>query len=122
MTEIHHKTSRKTTEAQDAALDEGVRITLDGVTWYVLRVGDVTSTLSRELRANAGYSFNRLLEYLTDDPDCDVIAAAIWMARRIGGEVVAFDDVQVSYRQLLSDGFDIATPGADPEDADSPEA
>lgn len=114
---IHHKTSRSTTEKQDAALDEGIRMTLDGEV-YELRVGDVTSTLTRELRARSGMSFNRLMETVTTDPDTDVIAAFIWLARRVAGEDVAFDDVTITYRQLLEDGFDIEAPGAAEVDDD----
>lgn len=118
---IDHKTSRSTTEAQDRALDEGIRITLDGEV-YELRVGDITSALTRELRAHSGLSFNRLMEYVVDDPDSDVIAAFVWLSRRIQGDDVAFEDVTVTYRQLLGDGFDIETPGAPDEDDSSPEA
>lgn len=115
------KDRRAKKDAEDAALDEGVRITLDGET-YELRVGDVSSSLTRELRAKAGMSFNRLLEYVTEDPDSDVIAAFIWLARRIRGEKVEFDDVTVTYKQLLGDDFDIVAPG-DPEVGDDgPEA
>lgn len=107
-------------KAQDAALDEGIRITLDGQS-YELRVGDITSSLTRELRAKSGMSFNKLMEYLVTDPDSDVIAAAIWVARRTAGEDVAFEDVEVSYRQLLSEGFDVSAPGVEEVDS-GPEA
>ena len=115
------KESRSTKQEIDAALDEGVRMTMPGGEVYELRVGDVTSVLTRELRAHAGYSFNRLMEYVTSDPDTDVIAAFIWLARRVRGEQVAFDDVVVTFREILDDGFDIEAPGAE-AGGDDPEA
>lgn len=113
----HTRTSDSSAEAQ---LEQGIRITLDGEAFEV-RLGDVTSTITRELRAKSGMSFTALMEYVTTDPDTDVIAAFVWLARKIRGEQVDFDDVVVTYQQLLSDGFDVSLPDAREAD-EGPEA
>lgn len=113
------KVTRKTEERRDAALDQGVSLSIDGEA-YVVRVGDVTPQIARELRAESGMSFMRLINTVTVDPDIDVVSAFVWVARRIRGENVAFGDVAVTYGQILSDGFEVSTPDA--EAADSPEA
>ncbi len=124
MTTNRPSTARKHTRTTDAKrandLDQGLRITLDGET-YEVRLGDVTSTITRELRRVSGMSFNELMRQTTTDPDADVIAAFIWMSRRINGEKVDIDDVVVTYSQLLDDGFDVDLPGARTED-EGPEA
>lgn len=116
--------ARKHTRSTDAkrtdALEQGLRITIDGEA-YTVRLGDVTSTMTRELRRATGMSFNQVMNLVQTDPDSDVIAAFIWVARRIAGEKVDVDDVVVTYTQLLDDGFDVALPGAREED-DGPEA
>lgn len=116
--------ARKHTRSTDAkrtdALEQGLRITIDGEA-YTVRLGDVTSTMTRELRRATGMSFNQVMNLVQTDPDSDVIAAFIWVARRIAGEKVDVDDVVVTYTQLLDDGFDVSLPGAREED-DGPEA
>lgn len=113
--------TRTTEENRDAELDRGYRLTIDGEV-YEARVGDVTPQIARELRANTNMGFMRLLAALSIDPDVDLLSAAVWVARRVRGEFVDFDDVEVSYRQILADGFDIEEPGAeDTEDAEVPE-
>lgn len=114
------KVTRKTEEKRDDALDQGVSLTIDGES-YVVRVGDVTPQIARELRNESGMSFMRLIGTVSSDPDIDVISAFVWLARRIRGEDVAFGDVEVTYGQILSDGFDVSVPDA-AEVADSPEA
>jgi hypothetical protein len=111
--------ARKVTRTSEAnrenALDQGLRITLDGEVFEV-RVGDITSTLARELRGHVGFGPMQLIRHCAVDPDVDLLSAFVWLARRISGEFVRFEDVEVSYAQLLSDGFDVATPGdAEPD-------
>lgn len=115
------QTKRSQSQAADD-LEQGLRVTLDGEV-YEVRIADVTSTVTRELRLKAGFSFNRLMEFVTTDPDTDVIAAWIWLARRLKGEDVDLEDVTVTYRQLLEDGFDVSLPGAaDGREGEDPEA
>lgn len=116
---LPHPVSRSTLQREDDEMNAGVRVTIEGED-YVVRVGDVSAKLAGELRKNAGYSFFRLQEYLADDPDLDVLAAFVWLARRVRGEDVKFGDVALSYAQIAADGFDIDYASA-PEDED-PEA
>lgn len=109
------KVTRKTEESRESALDQGLRITLDGEVFDV-RLGDITSPMARELRSKLGFGPMQLVGQLAVDPDVDLLSAFVWLARRINGELVRFEDVEVTYAQLLSDGFDVSTPGkADPD-------
>lgn len=112
------KVTRKTEENRESALDQGLRINLDGEVFDV-RLGDITSPMARELRAKIGCGPMQLVAQLATDPDVDLLSAFVWLARRIAGEMVRFEDVEVTYAQLLSDGFDVSTPGkeSDPEKA-----
>jgi hypothetical protein len=114
------KRTARTETSRTEALERGLRITLDGEA-YEIRLGDVTSTVTRELRRATGMSFNQVMNLVQTDPDSDVIAAFVWMARRINGEAVDIDDVVITYTQLLGDGFDIDVAGDRSED-DGPEA
>lgn len=114
------KHTRTTEKNRDAALESGIKITLDGEV-YEVRLGDVTSNLTRELRRGTGMSFNQLIHEITTDPDADSIAGFVWLARRIAGERVEIDDVVVTYTQLLADGFEVDVAGKR-EAADDPEA
>ena len=113
------KQTRSTEANRENELERGIRINLDGEV-HEVRVGDVTSTLARELRRASGMSFQTLMREVTADPDLDSIAAFVWLARRMAGETVELDDVLVTYTQLL-DGFEIEVAGKRAEDAD-PEA
>jgi hypothetical protein len=116
------KQTAKTEANRREALDEGVKLTLDGEE-YVLRVGDVTPALAREVRNVTGHSFMRLISMLGEDPDIDVIAEAIWVARRVRGDEVDLDDVIVDYGLIAGEGFDIETAGSSEGEVDgSPEA
>lgn len=116
---LARKVTPKSEANREAALDDGVRMVVDGAE-YVVRIGDMTAPLAREFRRNYGASFNALQAELSADPDLDSIAAFMWLAKRIQGEVLDFDDVTVSYAQML-EGFEITTAGAEQVE-DSPEA
>ena len=115
------KHTRTTEQNRSDALEQGIRITLDGEV-YEVRLADVTSNLTRELRRGTGMSFNQLMNEITVDPDVDSIAGFVWLARRIAGEKVEIEDVVVTYTQLLQDGFDVAVPGKRAEAGEDPEA
>lgn len=109
------KVTRKTEESRESALDQGLRIVLDGETFDV-RLGDITDKLAGELRSRIGCGPMSLIRQCAIDPDIDLLSAFVWLARRIAGEMVRFEDVEVTYAQLLSDGFDVSTPGkAEPD-------
>lgn len=110
---LEHKVSRRTREEQDKALSAGLRVALGDET-YEVRFGDMTSTLTRELRAATGMSFQRLMWTLERDPDADVIASFVWLAKRVNGDAVDLDDVEVTYADLL-DGFEVHVAGDDDE-------
>lgn len=82
----------KAAAAADAEQEAGVKITLDGVD-YVVRQGDLNGRLTRELRQQTGCSFQKLIKELDTDPDIDSVAALVWLARRIEGEAVTYDEV-----------------------------
>jgi hypothetical protein len=115
------KHTRTTTEKTTADLEQGIRIDLDGEV-YEVRLGDVTSNLTRELRRGTGMSFNQLMHEITHDPDADSIAGFVWLARRIAGEKVEIDDVVVTYAQLLADDFDVTLPDGREGKTGNPEA
>lgn len=113
-----HTTSTDTNRAD--AFEQGIRITLDGEA-YEVRLGDVTSSLARELRRGTGMSLNQLMAEIVTDTDIDSIASFIWLARRLQGEKVDIDDVVVKYKQVLDEGFKVELPDKR-EAADDPEA
>lgn len=116
------KVTTKTEDNRRAELDHGVALTLDGET-YTLRVGDMTPNLAREVRKVIGRSFRSLIDDLSSDPDIDVIAEAIWVARHMKGDKVDLDTIVLDYDLIDSDAFDIALAGSSAgEDDGSPEA
>jgi hypothetical protein len=110
----------RTSKAESAAaLDQGIRIFI-GDEAYEARIGDVTPGIARELRQTTGMGFMRLCQTLSVDPDIDLVCAFIWVARRIRGEYVDLESIEVDYRTLLEDfEFELAGPekvdDADPE-------
>lgn len=110
------KVTRKTEGKRDEALNEGVSISWDGKV-YTVRAGDLTGLDSAALRRECGYSFAGLLKALNKDPDIDLIAALVWLSRRIDGEkLLAYDDVAAE----IGYDSDVEVVDAEPED-ESPE-
>jgi hypothetical protein len=70
-----------------AAVDRGpaISITLDDEV-YTLAAKDMTALDVRELRQQTGYSYNSLSAAARADMDIDLLAAVVWMSRRIAGE------------------------------------
>ena len=114
------KHTRTTKAKRDDELSSGLQITLDGET-YVVRQGDMTSRIERELRREYGGSFEALKRELGTDPGADSIATFIWLARRVAGEQVTLDDVEVSYADMLDGDLDVDVAGK-PEEGEVPEA
>jgi hypothetical protein len=116
------KVTRKTEEKRQSGLDEGLRLTIDGAE-YVVRAGDLTALDSRELRRQVGFSFTGLLGAFQSAPDIDLIAAVVWLARRIRGEVtLSYDDVAGEMGYDVLDHIEFAEAGAEDVDAADPEA
>jgi hypothetical protein len=118
---LNRKVTPKSEANRQAELDQGVRLTVDGET-YEVRIGDVTANIGRELRRQTGHGFTWLMDAITREPDVDLIADFVWLARRIRGEHVDIEDVAFDYGTLLSDDFEVSLPGADQEDDGDPEA
>lgn len=79
---------------KDTAATDEVTIGVDGQP-YTLRLGEMTAALVRELRAETGRSFTTFMGDLGgSDPDLDVIAVIVWLARRQAGETVTLADVE----------------------------
>lgn len=80
--------------------DATVTIKVDGRP-YTLRVDEVCAIDAAALRRATGMSLRSLIEASNADPDIDVIAALVWLARRQTGEPnLTFDDAarSISYR------------------------
>lgn len=115
------KVTRRTEERREGFLESGLRITIEGEA-FELRLGDVTPAVALELRRKVGFGFHALTQVLATDPDIDVLSAFVWVSRRCRGEDVSFEDVQVTYEQMLNDGFSIDQPNDTTGEADGPEA
>lgn len=100
--------TRGTEENRNSALDQGARIILDG-TAYEVRAGDLNGLTAARLRKECGYSFNRLLELLSEDADLDVLGALVWLSRIVKGEHVSLNEVLegIGYQQIIDEGFDV---------------
>lgn len=53
---------------------------------YAVRPDEITAMDASTIRRAVGMSFRALMEAAQADPDIDVIAALVWMARRQAGE------------------------------------
>jgi hypothetical protein len=87
----------------DAGPDElSVMITLDG-TKHAVYPNLLTAKDIAAVRAQAGMSVRKLVELAGDDPDIDVIAALVWVARCQAGEKVSLSDVSdgITYESKL---------------------
>lgn len=105
---LARKHTRSSEQSRNDALNAGLRITIDGE-HYEARLRDVPPSLARELRRESGMGFIELMKEISREPDADLLSAFVWVARRLRGEFVAFDEVEVTYEQILSDSFDVDT-------------
>lgn len=115
------KVTRSTENNRNAALDDGVRIEV-GEDVYEVRVGDLNALDDMALRKQVGVPFTDLMEMLTKAPGLDLIAAIVWLARRIKGERdLTFEAVAVDIGYDFLDQAEITETKAE-EIADGPEA
>lgn len=117
---LNRKVTPKDEDKRREILDQGFALTLDGET-YTVRLGDITPQFAREIRLVTGRSFRALALLLEEDADVDVVADALWIAKRLAGEDVALEDVSVDYAQLAEGAVEAAGPAEEPDPAD-PEA
>jgi len=85
---------------------------------YSLNPMDLSSNDVAALRQATGMSLRRVFELAETDPDIDVIAAFVWMARRAAGER------NLRFESVASEiGYDSEfTVNADAEEGEAPEA
>lgn len=98
---------------------EGLAFVLGGRK-YTVSAGEVCAADVIALRRATGYSFAGLLRAAQEDPDIDVFAAVVWLARRAEGErTLTFDEVaqEITYDDINVEDDETE----DPEDV-SPEA
>lgn len=110
---LQRKHTRTTQAKKQAQQDQGVSITLDGRT-YTVMAGDLNALDARALRQALGHGLPKLIELLSTDPDIDLVAAVIWLARRIDGERgLTFDEVAEEIDYDAAERIEWASPGAD---------
>lgn len=111
---LQRKQTRSSESARKAELDVGLTITVDKES-YTVRQGDLTSMDIANLRRETGYSFRGLMMAASRDPDIDIIAALVWLARRIRGEQL------LSYEDVANEiGYDVDVELREPEEGDDP--
>lgn len=86
--------ARQTRRTRGAAKDSpGMQIEYEGKT-YLVRESDLTPRLVADIRRQTGFAgWTGLAQEAQRGFDLDVLAALIWLARRLEGEQVAFDAV-----------------------------
>lgn len=104
----------------------GMQIEVDGRT-YVVRESDLTPRDVAALRRETGFAgWVGLAAEAQRGFDLDVLAALVWLARRIGGETVPFETVldEMSYQSDLNVTVEDKRKKSviDGETVDSPEA
>ncbi len=92
-------------------------IKLDGAT-HVCRPSEITAKMAGQLRRESGLSVVGVMEAAGSDPDLDVIASIVWLARHQAGETVSWDEVA----SAITYDSDIDSSDEAPEDDQSPEA
>ena len=106
---LQRKQTRSSEKARKEELDLGIAVTVDD-RQYTVRAGDLSSLDAMHLRRETGFSFRGLMMAATRDPDIDIIAAIVWLSRRIDGELLlSYEDVagEITY----DSEFDIVNPG-----------
>lgn len=103
-------------------LDVGLSISFDGKS-YTVRAGDLTAWDTRELRKQVGYSFHGLLAAFTEDPDIDLIAALVWLSKRVDGDrLTKYETVAEDIGYGVFDTLDVADAGQEDVDGDPEES
>lgn len=107
------------------AADEpvGVKIRV-GDEWYFFDRSRCSGEDILTLRKKTGFSVQRVMDLFQEDPDNDLIAIVVWLARRQGGErTLQLDDVlrSITYATELdiTTGTEDANESLDPDDPES---
>ena len=93
---LQRQHTRASEKKRNDELDLGLTINVNGQE-YTVRQGDLTAMDTSALRREVGLSFRGLLEQFTKDPDIDLVAAFVWLARRVDGELL------LSFEQVASE-------------------
>jgi hypothetical protein len=107
-----------------AAVERSVyKITIDGTAHY-LRLGEVSAIETGELRRATGFGLRHLGYALLADPDIDVVAGVVWLARRQAGErSLPYDTVAGAITYDTAIDIDVVdSADAEKEETESPEA
>lgn len=103
----------------------GMQIEVDGRT-YVVRESDLTPRDVAAIRRETGFAgWAGLAQEAQRGFDLDVLAALVWLSRRIGGDFVPYESVldEMSYDgQIEVKVTDKRTPSKGEAEGDSPEA
>lgn len=114
--------TRKSLEKQQSMMDVGVTLSFDDES-YTVRAGDLSALDTRELRRQVGYSFNGLLQVFATDPDIDLVAGIVWLAKRIGGDkVTPYEEVAAGIDYSVFDTLEVVDPNAEQVDGDPEES
>lgn len=109
----------RTTEAnRKAGLDVGFKITVDGRV-YQVRAGDLNGLDMAAMRREVGMTFGQLSRIPSDEWDLDIIAAIVWLARRVNGEPT-LTYAEVAQEMTYDDLDDLGMDEADSLDEDDP--
>lgn len=116
---LARKQTRTGTTQRREELDAGLSVVVDGTT-YTVRMGDITGALASQLRRETGHSFRGLMMAAAQDPDIDIVAALVWLSRKIDGEhLLTFTEVADSMDYEMD--LELVDATGDPAD-DHPEA
>lgn len=104
-------TTRRTSTAPRRADKQRIKETapdivvkVDG-TDYAVRADEISAVDASLLRRQTGMSVRAVMQAADDDPDIDIVAALVWLARRQAGETgVRFEDVAAE----ITYGSDVA--------------
>ena len=113
---LQRKHTRTTETKRNDELDQGLTVSVDGKQ-YSVRAGDLTSMDTMALRRETGFSFIGLMRAVQTDPDIDLIAALVWLSRRIDGErMLSYESVasEIDY-DVEVDVIEMADSETDPQ-------
>lgn len=112
------KAARPGTKPPGEAGAKEIVVVVGGVR-YPLAFDAISARLAGECRRACGMSPRELVENLRKSPDIDLVAALVWLSRRLNG------DPKVTYDEIADEiGYDTELDFVDPdgEQDDSPEA
>lgn len=101
------------TRKRSMADDPVVEITVDGTT-HTIDFSALTALDARDFRAAVGLSLTSVL-FDHEDPDVDVVAGLVWLARRATEPEVTYGDVAGSINLRSAVGMEPGEVASDPE-------